>query len=61
MTSKNRDASKCELLNLIYHHLKESGHKKAASELKKHLTQVATVALLHGLHETNRFGAWLQK
>lgn len=40
MNSKEEDASKYELLHLIYLHLKENGYQKAANALKKHVTQV---------------------
>ncbi len=40
MNSNITDASQDELINLIYHHLKDNGYKKAANVLRKHAPQV---------------------
>uniref|UniRef100_A0A671RSK7 Uncharacterized protein n=1 Tax=Sinocyclocheilus anshuiensis TaxID=1608454 RepID=A0A671RSK7_9TELE len=40
MNSNITDASQDELINLIYHHLKDSGYKKAANVLRKQAPQV---------------------
>lgn len=40
MTSNNTDAAQDKLINLIYHHLKDNGYKKAAKVLRKHAPQV---------------------
>lgn len=42
MSSSITDASQNELINLIYHHLKDNGYKKAARSLRKHAPQVET-------------------
>ncbi|KAJ8337600.1 hypothetical protein SKAU_G00365660, partial [Synaphobranchus kaupii] len=56
MTSNSGDASKRELLNLIHQYLKESGHKKAARELKKHVTQGGPVGGTTSLY--NIYNSW---
>ncbi len=40
MNSNIADASQDELINLIYHHLKDNGYKKAANVLRKYTPQV---------------------
>ncbi|KAK7137535.1 hypothetical protein R3I94_013248 [Phoxinus phoxinus] len=40
MTSNITDATQDELINLIYHHLKDNGYQKAAHVLKKHAPKV---------------------
>ncbi|KAJ8266009.1 hypothetical protein GJAV_G00124880 [Gymnothorax javanicus] len=56
MNSEDGDASKYELLHLIYLHLKENGYKKAANVLRKHVTQneaaAAAAATLHDIYKS---------
>ncbi|XP_016431687.1 lisH domain-containing protein C1711.05 isoform X1 [Sinocyclocheilus rhinocerous] len=51
MTSNITDASQDELINLIYHHLKDNGYKKAANVLRKHAPQVETEEVKASLSE----------
>lgn len=41
MTSSDSEVSERALISLIYLHLKNKGHKKAANVLKKHAPQVS--------------------
>ncbi|XP_059372236.1 treacle protein isoform X2 [Carassius carassius] len=51
MNSNITDASQDELIKLIYHHLKDSGYKKAANVLRKHAPQVETEEVKASLSE----------
>ncbi|XP_056092981.1 nucleolar and coiled-body phosphoprotein 1 [Rhinichthys klamathensis goyatoka] len=44
MTSNITDATQDELINLIYHHLKDNGYQKAAHVLKKHAPKLQVEA-----------------
>lgn len=56
MSSNITDASQSELINLIYHHLKDNGYKKAARSLRKHAPQVETNKVKASL--TDIFKKW---
>ncbi|CAM4618206.1 unnamed protein product [Leuciscus chuanchicus] len=51
MTSNITDATQDELINLIYHHLKDNGYQKAAHVLKKHAPKVETEEVKVSLSE----------
>ncbi|XP_048850715.1 treacle protein-like isoform X4 [Brienomyrus brachyistius] len=57
MTSEGKGAADCELLRLIYLHLKENGYKKAANVLKKRVIQRET-EVQTTLHEI--YLAWIK-